>query len=191
MTKLDFILELHERLSDLPHNEVEERLTFYIETIEDRMEEGFSEEAAVAAVGSIDEITAQIKADISPAPEKTEVKPKRRLKAGEIVLLVLGSPIWLSLLIAVFAVVFSLYVSLWAIIISLWAVFSSLAGCAFCGIVGGVCFTAAGYGYVGIALIAAGLVCAGLAIFLFFGCKAATIGTTRFTKYCFRRRRND
>lgn len=190
MTKLDFILKLHERLSDLPHNEVEERLTFYIEMIEDRMEEGLPEEAAVAAVGSIDEIAAQIKADISPATEKAEAKPKRRLKAGEIVLLVLGSPIWLSLLIAAFAIVFSLYISLWAVIVSLWAVFGSFAGCAFGGIVGGVCFALGGYSYAGIALIGAGLVCAGLAIFLFFGCKAATKGTSHLTGNIFRRLRN-
>ncbi len=187
MTKLNFLLELHERLSGLPRNEVEERITFYIEMIEDRMEEGLSEEDAVAAVGSIDEIAAQIIADIS-VPKET--KPKRKRKMREIVLIVLGSPIWLSLLITAFAIVLSLYISLWAVLVSLWAVFGSLAGCAFGGVAGGACIALGGYGYVGIALIAAGLVCAGLAIFLFFGCKAATKGTARLTKYFFRRLRN-
>ena len=56
MTKLKFLLSLHDKLSDLPQNEVEERLSFYSEMIEDRMEEGVSEEEAVSARGSVDEI---------------------------------------------------------------------------------------------------------------------------------------
>ncbi|MBR4109053.1 MAG: DUF1700 domain-containing protein [Oscillospiraceae bacterium] len=189
MTKLNFLFELHERLSDLPQNEVEERLTFYIETIEDRMEEGLSEEDAVAAVGSIDEIAAQIISEISSAAAKEEVKPKRKQrKAWEIVLLVLGSPLWIVLLIAAFAVVLSLYISLWAVIISLWAVFAAFAGCAFGGIVGGACLALGGYGHTGIAIIGAGFVCAGLAIFLFYCCKAATKGTLRTTKKIFHKK---
>lgn len=190
MTKLDFLLELHEKLKDLPQEDVEERLSFYIEMIEDRMEEGLSEEEAVAAVGSIEEIAAQIIADISPASKKAEAKPKRRLKAGEIVLLVLGSPILLSLLIAAFAVVLSLYASLWAVIISLWAVFGSLAGCALGCVVGGIFFSVfaiTGHGYAGIVIIAGGLVCAGLAILMFYGCKAATVGSAKLTKWFFQK----
>ncbi len=187
MTKLNFLLELHERLSRLPQNEVEERLTFYIEMIEDRMEEGLSEEAAVSAVGSIDEIAAQIIAEISPVA-KEEVKPKqKKRKACQIVLLVLGSPLWLTLVIAAFAVVLSLYISLWAVIISLWAVFGACVGCAFGGIAGGVCFAIGGYGHSGIVLIAAGLICAGLSIFAFCGCKAVTKGTLRLTKNIFQK----
>ena len=37
MTKLKFLLSLHERLRDFPQDEVEERLGFYSEMIEDRV----------------------------------------------------------------------------------------------------------------------------------------------------------
>ena len=130
MTKLEFILALNERLKHLPQDEVKERISFYSEMIEDRMEEGLSEEDAVAAVGSIDEIAAQTKPEKAPASKKQ----KRRLKAWEIVLLSLGSPIWLSLLIAAFAVALSLFVVLWALIICLWAVFAAFV----CGAGAGV-----------------------------------------------------
>lgn len=182
MTKLEFILQLHEKLADLPKNEVEERLTFYIEMIEDRMEEGLLEEDAVAAVGSVDRIAAQIIADIS-ASTPTKEKPKQQRKLWEVILLVLGSPIWVSLLIAAFAVALSLYVSLWAI-------FASFAGCALGGVAGGIILACSGNSYTGVGLIAAGLVCAGLAIFLFYGCKAATKGTALLTGNIFRRLRN-
>lgn len=179
MTKLQFLMSLHDKLSGLPKGDAEERMNFYSEMIEDRMEEGLSEEEAVAAVGTVEEIAAQIAVDIPPVKEK---KPKRRMKAWEIVLLVLGSPVWLSLLIAAIAVGISLYASVWAIIISLWAVFGSLISCAIAGIVAGVGFAIGGYCLSGAAMIGAGFVCAGLAIFLFYGSKAVTKGTVRLTK---------
>ena len=183
MTKIEFLLSLHDRLSGLPQDEVEERLNFYIEMIEDRMEEGLSEEEAVSAVGSVDEIAAQIADDVSHGKVTNEnIKSKRRPKTWEIVLLALGSPIWLSLLIVAVAVVISLYVSLWSVIISLWAVFGSFIACAFYGVVSGVGLALSGNDIGGIAMIGAVLFCAGLSIALFFGCEAATKGTLMLTK---------
>ena len=89
----------------------------------------------------------------------------------------LGAPLWLPLLIAAAAVVFSLYVSLWSIIVSLWSVFASLVGCCIGGLAGGVGLLIGGRTLPGVALLAAGMVCAGLSIFAFFGCRAATKGT--------------
>ncbi len=183
MTKIKFLLALHEKLKGLPREDVEERLGFYSEMIEDRIEEGISEEEAVAAIGSVDEIAEQIIADIPLSKIARErIKPKRRLKAWEIVFLVLGSPIWLSILIAVIAVVFSLYVSLWAVIISLWSVFISITACGFSGIAVGIGFSFGDYTPTGIAMVGAGVVCAGLSIFAFIGCKALTKGCIWLTK---------
>ena len=113
---------------------------------------------------------------------KERIKPKRRLTAWEIVLLSLGSPIWLSLGIAAFAVILSLYISLWAVVISLWAVFAALAGCALGGIVAAIVFVCSGNLFTGIAMLGAGMLLAGLSIFMFFGCKAATKGTVLLAK---------
>ena len=176
MTKLQFLLSLHEMLKALPKDEREERLNFYSEMIEDRMEEGLSEEDAVAAVGTVDEIAAQITGDI---PKKA---PKRQPKTWETVLLAVGSPIWFSLLIAALAVIFALYVSLWAVIISLWAIFFSMAACTVGGIIAGTVFSCNGHVPAGIAMFGAAAICAGLAIFSFFGCMAATNGTVLLTQ---------
>ena len=182
MNKQEFLAQLRKGLSGLPQEGIEERLTFYGEMIDDRMEEGLSEEA-VSAIGSIDEIVAQVLADIPLAKiAKDRIKSKRRLKVWEIVLLVLGSPIWLSLGIAAFAVILSLCISLWAVIISLWAVFVSLAACTIGGVLACVIFTVGGNGASGVAMLSAGIVCAGLSIFMFYGCKAVTKGTLMLTK---------
>lgn len=180
MTKMQFLLELNEKLSALPEEEARERLEFYVEMIEDRMEEGLSEEEAVAAVGSADEIAGQIVAEAEtpkPAP-----KPKKRRSFGQILLLALGSPLWLSLLAAAFAVALALWVSMWAVILCFWAVFASFVGCALGGAVAGGAILVSGNGISGVALIGAAAVCAGLGIFAFYGCKAATKGAVVLTK---------
>ena len=183
MNKQEFLVQIRKGLSGLPKEDIEERLAFYSEMIDDRMEDGVTEEEAVSAVGSVDEILTRVAAEASLAKKpKERIKNKRRLSAGEIVLLVLGSPIWLSLGIAAFAVILSLYISLWAVIISLWAVFVSFIGCAFGGIVAGLVIACSGNALSGVAILAAGIVCTGLSIFLFYGCKAATAGTLILTK---------
>ena len=183
MNKREFLERLRKELCGLPQADAEERLTFYGEMIEDRMEEGLSEEEAVAAVGSPAEIAAQVIAD-TPLTKiaRERLKPQRQYKAWEILLLALGSPVWLSLGIAAAAVFFALYVSLWSVIVSLWAVFGSVVGCSFGGLAAGVVLACGGNLLSGLAVIAAGLVCGGVSVFGFYGCKAATKGIVWLTK---------
>ena len=47
MNKVEFLEQLRRGLNGLPQEEIEERVTFYSEMIDDRIEEGFSEEEAV------------------------------------------------------------------------------------------------------------------------------------------------
>ena len=63
MTKHDFLELLEEKLSGLPEKELAERLPFYGEMIDDRMEEGLSEEEAVAAIGNVEDIVSQVLED--------------------------------------------------------------------------------------------------------------------------------
>ena len=81
----------------------------------------------------------------------------------------------------------SVYVVIWAVIVSLWAVDLTLAAGAVGCAAGGVLLLCRGEAMRGICAIGAGLVLAGLALFLFFGCKAATRGAIKLTK-CIARR---
>ncbi len=183
MTKQDFLARLRKGLSGLPQDDVEERLTFYGEMLEDRIEDGLSEEEALAEIGDVDEIVRQTIADIPLARiAKERIRPKRRLKAWEIALLALGSPIWLSLGIAAIAVILAIYISLWAIIVALWAIFGAIAVCAAVSVPACVIFVARGRGVSGLAVLSAGIICAGLSILLFCGCRAATKGVFTLTK---------
>ena len=183
MNKQEFLAQLRKGLSGLPQDDIEERLTFYSEMIDDRMEEGLSEETAVSEIGTVSEVVSQIVAEI-PLPKlvKERAKSKQTLKAWEIILLILGSPIWLSLLIAAFAVILAAYIVVWSVIVSLWSIEASLAVCSLGGIISAVVFAFQGNGLTGLALLSAGICCAGLSIFLFFGCKAVTKGILLLTK---------
>ena len=76
MSKQEFLARLRKGLSGLPQEDIEERLGFYSEMIEDQMEEGISEEEAVSAVGAVDEIVAQVVAQTPIARiAKERIKP--------------------------------------------------------------------------------------------------------------------
>ena len=97
-------------------------------------------------------------------------------------LIALGSPIWASLLVALVAVALALYVSLWSVIISLWAVFVSLIACGLGGVMGGTVFCLTDNVRAGLWIIGAALVCLGLGILMFYGCRAITKYFLIFTK---------
>lgn len=183
MTRIEFLLALQKQLSGLPREEIDEWLSFYNEIIDDRIEEGLTEEEAIRQIGPIENITDQIIGDVPMTKlVKERIRPRKRLTGWQITLLVLGSPLWLSLLIGAFAVVLSLYIVLWAVVICLWAAFASVAACSLAGFCCGTSFACRGYGLQGVAMLGAGFVLAGVSIFLFFGCKAATKGTVLLSK---------
>ncbi len=183
MSKQEFLDKLRENLCGLPEEEIEERISFYSEMIDDRMEDGLTEEDAISDIGSIEKITEQIIADIPLAKiAKEKIKPKRKIKAWEIILLVLGSPIWLSLGAAAVSVILSLYAVVWSVIISLWAVFAAGVACTVYGIFGGAVFAVTNGVLAGLAFVGIGIFGAGLSVFLFFGCLFATKGVVLLTK---------
>ena len=180
MKKEEFLDKLRKGLSGLPKNDIEERLNFYGEMIDDRIEEGLSEEQAVAKIGSVDAVVSQIIAD-TPLKKivKEKIQIKRKFSVLEAVLLILGSPIWLSLIITAFAVVLPLYILLW---ILPWILFVSFASCGLSGIAAGIILAIGGNIFTAVAITGLGILSAGLCIFMFFGCKAAVKGMLLLTK---------
>lgn len=187
MTKESLLMWLREAFSAYPPEEVEERLRFYEELIDDRMEEGMTEEEAVASLGSLEEVIAKMGAEMPPLKKR---KAKWHLRWWEILLLVLGFPLWLPLLIAALAVGLAIYISVWSVIASFWAVFLSVVVCSFFAILIGIGGSLFGNRMKGIALLGAGIFCFGLSILLFWGCKAATNSVLFLTKKLLRAIKN-
>ena len=183
MNKLIFEKELSSKLSKLPKLEREEHINFYLEMIDDRIEDGMSEQEACEQIGDIAEIAENIIQNVSLFKiAKENIKPKRKLKTWEIILIICGFPVWFPIIVSLIAVVISLYAVLWSLVISCYAVFASLIAASFAGIVSGICYSIAlsNGGYLTIAFL--GVACIGLSILVLYGCKYATIGTIKLSK---------
>ena len=183
MTKTQFVLELSEKLSGLPKEDVKKSIEFYVEMIDDRMDEGMSEADAISAIGSVDAIAEQILGEIPMVKlVKEKVKPKRKMRAWEIVLLALGSPIWISLAAAAFAIIISVYVCLWAVEICIYAANITF----FAGGVAGLGLTVVYFiqSNVGAALfvLGAGILCVGIGLLMLWVCRESTKGIIVLTK---------
>lgn len=177
MNKNEFLATLRERLNGLPEEDIIKSIDFYGEMLDDRIEDGMSEAEAVSDLGNIEEIISQILSAVSlPKLVKEKVKPKRALKAWEIVLLVLGAPLWIPLLATVILTVLAIYLSVWSVIISLYAVDLSIAvsGLACIGVAVALLFD--GQFVPAGVVFGTGLVCMGLAILLFFAFNLVTKG---------------
>ena len=183
MKKSEFLWGLAEGLRGLPPADLERWVDYYREMIDDRMDEGLSEEEAVADLGSLEEIRDQILTE-TPLPRlvKESVRPRRKLRAWEILLLVVGSPIWVPLIAAAVILVASVYLSVWAVLLSLYAADLAVAVTGLAGGVALVQMLMAGRTAEGILFLGAGLVCIGLAILLFFGFNQLTKGLVWVTK---------
>lgn len=185
MNKQEFIASLKLRLVGLPQNEIDARAEFYGEMIDDRIEEGASEEEAVLAVGSLDDVVREILSQIPIGSlVKEKIKPKRGLRGWEILLLALGAPLWLSLLLGGFSVVLGIFACAVSVLVSLWATGASLAACGVGGALAGIILFFFRNGVAGAGLFGAALVCAGLSIFMFYASNVATKGTFSLVKKC-------
>lgn len=183
MRKQDFIKELRLNLSFLPKEEIDDRISFYSELIDDKIEEGVKEEDAIKSIGSIDEIINQI-IDEMPLSKiaKDKIKPKRKLSGLEIALIIVGSPIWLSLLLSLIAVLFSLYIIGWSIVISIWAILISLIAVLVAGIVLTIISLFSNIYIVALSYLGATLVILGLTILMHYVCKTITRLYIKLTK---------
>lgn len=169
MTKIEFLHLLKKELAGIPKDIRDNYLSYYSEMIDDMTEDGSSEEQAVLSVGDAKEVAQHIISEVG-ASKSTE-KKAHKLKWWHILLIILGSPVWLSLLIAVGSVAVSIAVSAVSVLISLYAVNLALAASAVAGIFYAVFYVSIA-NYAGAAMvIGTSFFCAGCAILLFFALK--------------------
>ena len=75
MNKTEFLAAIAEKLGALSKSDIENSLAYYSEMVEDYMENGKTEEEAVAAMGDLNDIIAQILAE---TPKKERAKKEKR-----------------------------------------------------------------------------------------------------------------
>ena len=136
MKKTEFLEELRKRLNGLPKNDIDDRVTFYGEMIDDYVENGMSEEDAVDAIGGVDNVVRQIAAE-TPFVNlvKEKIRPKRSFTGLEIAIIILGFPLWFPLLITGLVLTLVAYILLWVLVIVTYSVEISLIGGAIAGFI--------------------------------------------------------
>ncbi len=171
MTKIEFMREVERQLEGLSAEDIRRSLEFYDEMISDRTESGEDEEAAVAAMGTPEAVARGILLD-TPLPKLVRAKTSQagKLRTWEIVLLALGSPLWIVLLAAAAAIIIAVFAVVWSIAVTLFALDVALAACSVGFVLASVLFFSQGAAVPALFVLGAALVCLGCALLLFFGC---------------------
>ena len=183
MNKATFLAKLRAGLSGLAEDEIDERVQFYSEMIDDSIEEGMSEDDAVERIGSVDEVVANILADIPLVKLVGErIKPKRNISAGEFLLIAFGFPLWVPVLGALLVVAFGLCIAVLALIASLWVADVALCLGGVAGVILSIVYAFRGFDITALAVVGCASACVGVSILMFFGCLAVSKGMLRLIK---------
>lgn len=172
MSKSEFLHILRARLDQLTAEERERNIAYYEELFSDMMEEGMSEKEAAAHLGDPEQIAREILAE-QPLPKlvKSRVRPSGGWTALSVTLIILGSPVWLPLLIAAAAVILSVFVVIGALILSVLAVALAVGASAVALVLAAI------FGYLKISsLLMLGLVLICIGLCLLTGLLAVALG---------------
>ena len=183
MNKAEFLAEIRRKIQGLPQSDIEKFLDYYAEMIDDYTEDGHTEEEAIRELGSVEQIVEQILKE-TPLPRlvQEKVRPTRALRAGEIILLLLGSPLWVPMVLAVLALFFGAYVLLWAAVAVLYAIDLSAFACGAAGVFSILPFALSGNLLQGIFLLGVGLIGIGVGLLFLFVCNKVAVLILRSSK---------
>lgn len=125
MNKREYLDRLEDLLACLSKEQRAESLAFYEEMIDDRIEEGMTEEEAVAALDAPG-VAAEAILDELPAVPRAVAKTRRKSRVLLWAAVIVGSPIWLSLLVAFVIVAVTVYACIWILAACIWVVAAAL-----------------------------------------------------------------
>lgn len=123
MNKAKFTRELERNLKILGSEERRKFITYYDEIIEDYIENGLCEEDAILKIGAPKSIADEI---LGGQDAVIIGKPSSARKVLNISLLILGFPLWGSLLLALILCILSAYIVIWCVPFTTGAVALSL-----------------------------------------------------------------
>lgn len=112
MTKTTFIDTLRGLLQSLNEDECNKFISYYEEIIEDYKESGLTEEEVIKKIGTPQSIADNILSEQDSINIKV---PSFSSKILNVILLILGFPLWGSLLLALVLLILSAYIIIWCI----------------------------------------------------------------------------
>lgn len=121
MNKSAYLDSLTELLDCLPREKRSEVRAFYEEAIDDRVEEGMSEEEAVSAMGPAEVVAESILGELPVVP-RAVAKTKRKSPMLLWILAIAGSPLWIPVAAAFAIVAAAVYLCIWILAACIWLV---------------------------------------------------------------------
>lgn len=180
MTKQEYLDELRSALGELPADEARRACAFYEEMIDDRIEAGLDEQDAVAQMEPPAEAAARILDELPTVPRAiARAQAARRSGCGTVALwaaVIVGSPLWVSVLIAALAFVLCGVIMLCLPVVVAWVIAVAFLLCVPVAIFASVCASFAGSGTIALIDLGIGLGMGGAGLLLLI----AALFVTRF-----------
>ncbi len=186
MSKEQFLQTLTSGLRQLPPDEVMRQRDYYEELLADMMEDGMSEEEAVAKLGDVQEIIQNILRD-TPLPTlvRTKLRPKNGWTAAAVIVTILGAPLWVPLLLALVLAGGGVALAIWTVIAALFIVVFALGLAGLIIFIKGFTLFPLGAAYVPFSL-GSGLLILGLAILVFLAAEQSSVFLFRGGRWIYR-----
>ena len=132
MTKNEWIAELRGLLErrGVPASEVADALEYYAEAIDDRVEQGFSEQQALEEIGSPAQACDAVAETVPVAKRAVAAATATRERKALIgVLLLVSAVFWVPLAFGLLGAAASVYATIWAAVLVVWTGIGSLLAC--------------------------------------------------------------
>lgn len=117
MTREEFLTEFTISLKKNNIQDIRKTVKYFEEIIDDKIENGMSEEEAVNSLGSIDEIILNL---------EEETSPKKGASLSNKILLILGFPIWGTIVACFFVIALLAYIVIGTVLLCLWVIYAGV-----------------------------------------------------------------
>jgi len=181
VNKTEFLNALKNKISTLPQYEIDKFINYYSEILDDKIEDGMTEEEAVAGLEDVTKIAEKIMYEM-PLPVLIKSRFNIDQTVITVLIIVFGFPIWFPLLMASLGILFGIYMAILGVIIACYAVVFGLG-------VGGIASTVASiYAFTlspttGLVALGGGLICIALSIFAVFPAMTVTKAMCKLTAW--------
>lgn len=177
----EYLSALAAELSQLPEAERKKQISYYEELFADMKEEGLGEEEIAEKLGSPEKAAEEILAEVPLSMLiKSRVKPKKGWTVLNVILLILGAPVWLPIALALVAVILAIYIVIWSVVVVLFCAVLAIFAAGIFGLFMAV-FNLIPASFSVLLILGVSLICLGLIVPALWVAIAATKGICKLT----------
>ena len=185
MTRNGFMWALSNALAGFPQSEINRITEYYDELFTEAVEEGKTEEEICASLGKPEDIAEGVRVELAFVRAEQKPTPKSMNAVLWILLGVFAFPVGIPLAIALFGIIFGLFIAAFSIMVSFFAAAVALGAAAIAMLVSGIVIMVQGAAMFGLCSMGVSFILAGLS--LLFGIGSFSLGRASLrgiVKFC-------